>query len=86
MFWGCISWSGQGVLTLIEETLRGQSYTDLLANVIPEAFEILDTQSAKLVQDHARVHGHHVVEDTKYILNIRSLESYPSNSPKFEFN
>jgi len=81
---GCVSWSGQGVLTFIEETLRGQISADLLVNVILETFEILNMQSAILVQDHTKVHSFHVVEDTKYLLNLRSLEGYLSNSPDLD--
>lgn len=42
MFWGCIGWSGQGILKLVEGTLTGRAYAELLEEVIPPSLEKLN--------------------------------------------
>jgi len=81
MFWGCISWKGQGVLKLVKETLKGGSYSKLLLEVIPESLNKLNMKTAWMLEDKAPPHIPKIVSDTKDGLMLKSLENYPSNSP-----
>ena len=40
MFWGCISWEGQGTLKLTKGRIKGSTYNTPLIEAIPEHLEI----------------------------------------------
>jgi len=81
MFWGCISWKGQGTLKLIKGRIKGSTYNTLLTEAIPETFEDLDIRSAWLLEDNATPHGTKDVINTKANLKLKKLLDYPANSP-----
>ena len=81
MFWGCLSYDGPVDLVLIEGTLKGDDYKDLLDEVITLFYEEHNRRSICLVEDHSRVHDCKTVSKKKVELKIRSLNNYPANSP-----
>ena len=81
MFWGCISWEGQGELFEVQGTLDGPAYASLLRHTIPLTLSNLNMQAAYLYQDHASCHDSKVVQNVFHELQLRTLENQPSNSP-----
>jgi len=81
MFWGSVSWSGVGIIHLVEESLTGARYGDLLEEVIPDTLANLNMGHPFLLEDNAPAHASKIVNKVKNALGLRRLEKYPSNSP-----
>lgn len=80
MFWGIISWKGQGPLVMIEGTLNGRRYAEILEEWIPQILANLNVRPY-LLEDHATSHDAQIVKNIKIELGLQSFENFPSNSP-----
>ena len=56
MFWGVISWRGQGTLVLFEGAKNGRTYTEILEDWILGTLRDLKMIHPYLLDDHARSH------------------------------
>jgi len=61
MFWGSVSWSGVGIIHLVEESLTGARYGDLLEEAIPDTLANLNMGHSFLLEDNAPVHVSKIV-------------------------
>ena len=83
MYWGAITWQGPGPLVLIQGTIKGEACGQLLQEQIPGLLERMNQRSAYLLQDHATSHEKEI-KNVKNQLNIKTFDSYPSNSPDLQ--
>jgi len=81
IFWGCICYDGVGSLVLINQTLTGERYKELLERIIPRQIRAFHLRSPYLLEDHAPCHSTQNVREAKERLGIKTFTNYPSNSP-----
>ena len=67
-------------MVLIQGAIKGEAYGQLLQEQIPGLLERMNQRSAYLLQDHATSHEKGI-KNVKSQLNIKTFDSYPSNSP-----
>jgi len=79
MFWGVVTWQGSGPLIMIEDTLKGDKYAQILSENIPQVTRHLHTNSPYLIEDSPHVHKTKA-SDQETRLHLRDL-SLPPNSP-----
>jgi hypothetical protein len=79
MFWGCISKEGKGTLTVIEGTMDGKKYIEVLKDELLPETEVLigEGLDIKVMHDNAPCHTSRLVKDFLETTDLEFIDWSP---------